>query len=191
MALASATLQVTQPCPGGSGSHTSSTSADLTHYCPDVKHLSHLQPDGPSSPPPPPCLQDARNLVDHPWIRNWTAPFSNVALVGGELHPIGVPPGAGHGRLWRQVFLATDINVFRGSARGCVLMRSALVGLRWAGPGRGHLPSARISPEVVWRQPPGSEECPETLLPSHTAPVTHPLLPSPIHSPLRYIRYRQ
>ncbi|EFJ49629.1 hypothetical protein VOLCADRAFT_104207 [Volvox carteri f. nagariensis] len=32
---------------------------------------------------------DARNTADHPWIRNWTAPFSNVALMGGELHPTG------------------------------------------------------------------------------------------------------
>ncbi|GIM03204.1 hypothetical protein Vretimale_8003 [Volvox reticuliferus] len=34
-------------------------------------------------------FNDARNIADYPWIRNWTKPFSNVALMGGELHPLG------------------------------------------------------------------------------------------------------
>ncbi|GLC49087.1 hypothetical protein PLESTB_000181100 [Pleodorina starrii] len=36
-----------------------------------------------------PLFRDSRNLEQHPWIRNWTAPFSEVALTGGELHPTG------------------------------------------------------------------------------------------------------
>ncbi|KXZ41450.1 hypothetical protein GPECTOR_462g371 [Gonium pectorale] len=33
--------------------------------------------------------KDARNTAQLPWLRNWTAPFEDVGLMGGELHPIG------------------------------------------------------------------------------------------------------
>ncbi|PNH08894.1 Multiple inositol polyphosphate phosphatase 1 [Tetrabaena socialis] len=34
-------------------------------------------------------FRDAGNTADHPWLRNWTAPFPDTTFMGGELHAIG------------------------------------------------------------------------------------------------------